>query len=79
MPYVSALITGLNWGTAQRRYRNEKWMLLTGSVEEESPQTSIYSFMREVIGYDLAAFFQRHSDILKAEVNNVLTKLLSTK
>lgn len=61
------------------RYRNEKWMLLTGSVADKSPQTSIYSFMREVIGYDLAAFFQRYSDILKAEVNNVLAKLLSTK
>lgn len=60
------------------RYRNEKWALLTGSITEESPRKSLYSFMRTVIGYDLAAFFQRHSDIIKTEVNTVLTKLLSS-
>jgi hypothetical protein len=60
------------------RYRNEKWALLTGSTAEKSPQKSLYTFMRTVIGYDLAAFFQRHSDTLKAEVNAVLTKLLSS-
>lgn len=59
------------------RYRNEKWALLTGSTAEKSPQKSLYTFMRTVIGYDLAAFFQRHSDALKADVNAVLTKLLS--
>lgn len=61
------------------RYRNEKWALLTGSTAEKSPQKSLYTFMRTVIGYDLAAFFQRHSDTLKAEVNVVLTKLLSSQ
>jgi len=61
------------------RYRNEKWILLTGDTAEESPHKSIYSFMREVVGYDLAAFFQRHSGVLKVEVNNVLTKLLSVE
>ncbi len=61
------------------RYRNEKWALLTGSTAEKSPQKSLYAFMRTVIGYDLAAFFQRHSDTLKAEVNAVLTKLLSSQ
>ena len=61
------------------RYRNEKWVLLKGSTTEESPQKSLYAFMSTVIGYDLAAFFQRHSDTLKAEVNAVLTKLLSSQ
>jgi len=60
------------------RYRNEKWALLTGSIKEASPRKSLYSFMRTIIGYDLAAFFQRHSDTLKTEVNTVLTKLLSS-
>ncbi len=61
------------------RYRNEKWALLTGGTAEKSPNKSVYAFMRTVIGYDLAAFFQRHSDTLKAEVNVVLTKLLSSQ
>jgi hypothetical protein len=61
------------------RYRNEKWALLTGSTSEQSPQKSLYAFMRTVIGYDLAAFFQRHTETLKAEVNSILTKLLSSQ
>lgn len=61
------------------RYRNEKWALLTGGTKEESPNKSVYAFMCTVIGYDLAAFFQRHSDTLKAEVNAVLTKLLTSQ
>jgi PAS domain-containing protein len=61
------------------RYRNEKWALLTGSTAEEDPGKSLYAFMRIVVGYDLAAFFQRHSATLKAEVHAVLTKLLSSQ
>jgi len=58
------------------RYRNEKWALLTGNTAEPSPLKSLYSFMRAIIGYDLATFFQRHSTTLKAEVNTVLSELL---
>jgi hypothetical protein len=61
------------------RYRNKKWALLTGSMTEPSPQKSLYAFMRTVVGYDLAAFFQRHTETLKTEVNLVLTKLLSSQ
>jgi hypothetical protein len=61
------------------RYRNEKWVLLTGNASESSPRKSLYAFMRTIVGYDLAAFFQRHTDVLKAEVNSVLTKLLSSQ
>ncbi len=61
------------------RYRNERWALLTGSTTEKSPQKSLYAFMRAVVGYDLAAFFQRHSEELKTEVNAVLSKLLSSE
>jgi hypothetical protein len=61
------------------RYRNEKWALLTGNTAEDDPVKSLYAFMLTVIGYDLAAFFQRHSDILKSEVHSVLMKLLSSQ
>lgn len=61
------------------RYRNEKWVLLTGNTEEDDARTSLYAFMRTAVGYDLAAFFQRHSDTLKAEVHSVLTQLLSSQ
>jgi len=61
------------------RYRNEKWAILTGSTTEDDAGKSLYAFMRTVVGYDLAAFFQRHSATLKAEVHAVLTKLLSSQ
>jgi len=61
------------------RYRNEKWALLTGTTADDDAGKSLYAFMRTVVGYDLAAFFQRHSATLKAEVHAVLSKLLSSQ
>lgn len=64
-------------GTIATRYRNEKWSLLVGNTADESPVTSTYAFMRDVVGYDLAAFFERNRKALHKEVDNVLNKLLS--
>jgi hypothetical protein len=58
------------------RYRNEKWCLVTG-LRAGSSLRSTYSFMAEVVGYDLAAFFDRNSDTLRSEVETVLRALLS--
>ncbi len=61
------------------RYRNERWVLLTGIVGESSPHESIYAFTKEIVGYDLASFFQRNSGVLKDEINKVLTALLKAE
>ena len=58
------------------RYRSENYALLVGSISNSSPTTSTYDFMREVIGYDLAGFFERHSNTLKEEVERILKLLL---
>lgn len=58
------------------RYKNERWALLTGIVENTSPLESIYAFTKEIIGYDLASFFKRNSDTLKDEIDKVLISLL---
>jgi len=58
------------------RYKNERWVLLTGVVGESSPQESIYAFTKDDIGYDLASFFERNSVVLKEEIDRVLTVLL---
>lgn len=58
------------------RYRNERWALLTGLTGNVSSQESFYTFCKEVVGYDLAGFFQRNSPVLKKEVEAVLTALL---
>jgi len=38
---------------------------------------STYDFARDVVGYDLAAFFARHEKTLRKEIDAVLTALLT--
>lgn len=57
------------------RYERERWLLLQGFTSGHSI-SSTYTFLSEVIGYDLAAFFQRNSDTLKATIGEVLETLL---
>jgi len=59
------------------RYRGQKWAILVGKVGANDPQASTYDFMRLVVGYDLAAFFERNSQVLKKEVDVVLRRLLT--
>jgi hypothetical protein len=58
------------------RYTTARWLVLRGT-DEINPTVSAYAFMRNVIGYDLAAFFQTYSSILKSTVADVLKTLLS--
>lgn len=60
------------------RYTAEKWKLLTGILGETSPYESVYMFMRDIIGYDLAGFFERNSPALKKEIQDVLESLLAS-
>lgn len=59
------------------RYRVEKWAVVVGIEGANDPLTSTYDFMREVIGYDLAAFFRRNSQTLRREIDAVLKALLT--
>ena len=64
-------------GDIQLRYRVEKWAIVTGIVGLNDPLRSTYDFMKNVVGYDLADFFQRNSAVLKVEMDSVLTALLT--
>ena len=59
------------------RYRAEKWTVLTGIEGAKNPLISTYDFMRDVVGYDLAAFFTRNSKALRSEIDTVLKALLT--
>lgn len=59
------------------RYRTEKWAVLTGSIGLNDPLRSTYDFMREIVGYDLSAFFERNKKTLHIEIDNVLRALLT--
>lgn len=64
-------------GDILHRYRVERWAVVTGIIGANDPLRSTYDFMRDVVGYDLAAFFKRHSKTLRAEIDAVLKALLA--
>ena len=59
------------------RYRTEKWAVITGVVGKNNPLISTYDFMRDVVGYDLAGFFEHNSETLHEEVHTILQTLLA--
>lgn len=59
------------------RYRAERWSIVTGIVGANDSLVSTYDFMRDVVGYDLAAFFERNSHTLWTEIEAVLKALLA--
>lgn len=61
------------------RYRAEKWSVVTGIVGAADSRLSTYDFMRDVVGYDLAAFFERNSATLREEIALTLKALLATE
>ena len=76
LPCVVVLSSQIDTDIATR-YRAEKWALLTGRTNASTPYDSTYVFMRDVVGYDLAAFFERNAETLREEVEKVLKQLLS--
>lgn len=61
------------------RYRMERWLVLIGLVGHNDPFLSTYDFMREIVGYDLAAFFDRNKQTLYDEIERILRNLLSPR
>ena len=58
------------------RYRQARWLLLIGTITGSNTESG-YAFCREVLGYDLAAFYQRNSQRIKEKLERVLETLLS--
>ena len=57
------------------RYSRERWLLLTGITEGDSTD-STYVFFRDVVGYDVAGFFERNSTRIRMELESILKTLL---
>lgn len=56
------------------RYRNNKSAIITGALTDSS-MVSLYAFCKDVLCFDLAAFFERNSDVIKREIGIILEKL----
>ena len=74
LPVVLLLSSQID-GDVAERYQRARWLLLRGTTKGTSLD-SAYVFTKEVVGYDLAAFFQRNSAVLKERIEDVLQKLL---
>jgi hypothetical protein len=59
------------------RYMAQGWVVLRGTLGAANAYESTYDFARQVLGYDLAGFFQRNSALIRREVDQVLRCLLS--
>ena len=75
LPVVLLLSSQID-GDVAERYQRARWLLLRDTTNGTSLD-SAYVFTKEVVGYDLAAFFQRNSAVLKKRIEGVLQKLLS--
>jgi hypothetical protein len=73
----AAILSGQIDSDILLRYRAEKWTVITGILGANNPLISTYDFMKDVVGYDLAAFFKRHSKTLCTEIDSVLNALLA--
>ncbi len=74
LPVLLLLSTQMDIDVAVR-YRNARWLILYGTIVGYTTD-STYEFCRQVLNYDLADFFQRHSSRFKQEVESVLQALL---
>jgi uncharacterized protein YbgA (DUF1722 family) len=75
LPVLVVLSTQIDSDIVER-YERGKWLVLQGLIGGDDT-FSTYTFTRDVIGYNLAAFFQRNSDRLKNFTEDVLETLLS--
>ena len=57
------------------RYARGKWLVLRG-INEINDLSSTYAFSKEIIGFDLAGFFDRNSPQLKKTTENVILNLI---
>lgn len=74
LPVLMLLSSQIDEDVAER-YQNARWLILRGTTTGLATN-STYVFCRDVLDYDLAAFFERNSTPLKHEIANVLKALL---
>jgi len=59
-----------------RRYQQSSGLVLTGSISDSSLH-STYAFCNDVVGYDLAGFFERNKEELQETTEEIFQELLA--
>ncbi|MBI2680025.1 MAG: hypothetical protein HYX25_03335 [Candidatus Solibacter usitatus] len=75
LPVMMLVSSQVNFAV-RRRYHSSNLLVLIGSLAGD-PTTSTFAFYRDVVGYDLGGFFERHSEEFRKEVQGILGSLLS--
>lgn len=78
LPTLVIMSTQINY-VVRQRYEGGNWAVLMGTTDIHDPFTSTFAFSKEVLGYDLKAFFERNTDTLRAHVETTLNTLLEAK
>jgi hypothetical protein len=78
LPVLTIMSTQINQ-VVRARYMTSNWSVLLGTVGAGDATLSTYDFLDQVVGYDLAAFFERNSATLRAGVEKILSELLEAK
>jgi hypothetical protein len=71
---VIAIVSTQASDTVCRRYKDARLLVLRGTIEGDA---STFVFFSEVIGYDLAAFFQRNTKQIRLKFESIIKQLLS--
>lgn len=78
LPVLTIMSTQIN-EAVHARYTTGNWSVLMGTVGEADPVRSTYDFVNQVVGYDLAGFFERNTSRLRAGTEDILRALLEAK
>lgn len=78
LPVLAIMSTQINQ-TVRNRYTLGRWAVLAGTTGTADTMTSTFAFFKNVVGYDLAAFFERNASVLRTETHVVLKHLLEAK
>lgn len=74
LPVVMVLSNQIN-NTVKRRYTNSYILILSGQMNND-PTECTYAFFKDVVGFDLANFFQENKQLIQAEIKDVLKSLV---
>lgn len=71
---VIAIVSTQASDTVCRRYSDNRLLVIRGTLEGDA---STFTFFREVIGFDLAAFFVRNTTEIRTRFEQIIAKLLT--
>lgn len=78
LPVLTLMSTQMNQ-VVHARYQVGNWAILIGTVIEGQKLHSTFSFLNDVIGYDLISFFERNTDKLRSSTHAILTEILNAE